>query len=131
MDRLMYKNESGIAAVRVYNGQTKIEVLTKVFEKLFDLEDKIERGEMIELPCKPGDTVYKIWYKPCKYGNDWPDGMECDGCEGECDLKRAVFPVTFQTLAQIMESWSKFESGWYYKTEAEANTALEAQTRHE
>ena len=28
---------------------------------LAELEDKIEQGTMIELPCKVGDTVYWVW----------------------------------------------------------------------
>jgi len=30
----------------------------KVAERLAELEDKIEQGTLIELPCKVGDTVY-------------------------------------------------------------------------
>lgn len=37
----------------------------KVFEKLCDLEDKIENGTLVELPCKIGDTVYFVnRYRP-------------------------------------------------------------------
>jgi hypothetical protein len=30
----------------------------KVFNRIAELEDKIEQGTLIELPCKVGDTVY-------------------------------------------------------------------------
>lgn len=30
-------------------------------ERLCELEDKIEQGKMIELPCKVGDTIYLIF----------------------------------------------------------------------
>ncbi len=30
-------------------------------ERLAELEDKIEQGTLIELPCKVGDTVYVPW----------------------------------------------------------------------
>lgn len=30
-------------------------------ERLCELEDKIESGTLIELPCKVGDTVYWVW----------------------------------------------------------------------
>lgn len=33
---------------------------TKAYERLAELEDKIENGTLIELPCKVGDTVYVI-----------------------------------------------------------------------
>lgn len=29
--------------------------------RLCDLEDKIEQGKIVELPCKVGDKVYRIW----------------------------------------------------------------------
>jgi hypothetical protein len=32
--------------------------------RLAELEDKIEQGKMIELPCKVGDTVYQVCEKP-------------------------------------------------------------------
>lgn len=32
----------------------------KALDRLAELEDKIEQGLMIELPCKIGDTVYEI-----------------------------------------------------------------------
>ena len=31
----------------------------EVYNRLAELEDKIEQGKMIELPCKVGDTVYQ------------------------------------------------------------------------
>ncbi len=33
----------------------------KVFDYLAELEDKIESGKMIELPCEMGDTAYLIY----------------------------------------------------------------------
>ena len=34
---------------------------TSVLYRLAELEDKIEQGTLIELPCKVGDTVYWVW----------------------------------------------------------------------
>ena len=33
----------------------------KLYERLAELEDKLENGTLIELPCKVGDTVYCIY----------------------------------------------------------------------
>ena len=33
----------------------------KVIKHLAELEDKIEQGTLIELPCKVGDMVYWVW----------------------------------------------------------------------
>ena len=35
----------------------------KLYERLAELEDKIENGTLIELPCKVGDTVYYETFK--------------------------------------------------------------------
>ena len=34
---------------------------SKVLDRLGELEDKIEQGTLIELPCKVGDTIYVPW----------------------------------------------------------------------
>lgn len=38
-----------------------------VRERLYELEDKIENGTLIDLPCKVGDTVYEINTILCEY----------------------------------------------------------------
>ena len=40
-------------------GEPKI-VSKRVYYRLRELEDKIENGTLIELPCKVGDTVYEV-----------------------------------------------------------------------
>lgn len=44
---------------------TDIEVTDgdEIYERLAELEDKIERGTLIDLPCKVGDTLYAIGKK--------------------------------------------------------------------
>lgn len=39
---------------------------TKALERLAELEDKIENGTLVELPCKVGDKVYEVfkYHKP-------------------------------------------------------------------
>lgn len=39
-----------------YNGK----IHGTIIDRLADLEDKIENGTLIELPCKVGDTVYRV-----------------------------------------------------------------------
>lgn len=36
------------------------DMLANAYNKLAELEDKIEQGTLIELPCKVGDTVFTI-----------------------------------------------------------------------
>jgi hypothetical protein len=38
----------------------------KIYKRLQEFEDKIENGTLVELPCKVGDTVYRIRKKPYK-----------------------------------------------------------------
>lgn len=32
----------------------------EIYNRLADLEDKIENGKLIELPCKVGDTIWEV-----------------------------------------------------------------------
>lgn len=34
---------------------------TKILQKLGEYEDKAERGTLVDLPCKVGDTVYLVY----------------------------------------------------------------------
>lgn len=39
--------------------------VTRALVRLAELEDKIEAGTLVELPCKEGDIVYFVnWYRP-------------------------------------------------------------------
>ena len=40
--------------------------LYDLYNRLAELEDKIENGTLIELPCKVGDTIYEVfkYHKP-------------------------------------------------------------------
>lgn len=33
-----------------------------IYKRLYELEDKIMNGTLVELPCKVGDTVWEIFY---------------------------------------------------------------------
>lgn len=48
----------GIDGTERYIPQSEFE--EKVLLRLAELEDKLEQGTLIELPCKVGDTVYVI-----------------------------------------------------------------------
>ena len=57
-----------------------------ILNRLAELEDKIEKGTLIELPCKVGDTVYKICPKCNDRHNEsckncaWAGCISYDGC---------------------------------------------------
>lgn len=49
-----------------------------IIDKLAEIEDKIEQGLMIELPCKVGDTIYRA---KRFYGGYWIDVNTIVKCE--------------------------------------------------
>ena len=43
-----------------YYDDREVTCAEEIYEQLKDLEDKIENGTLIELPCKVGDTIFWI-----------------------------------------------------------------------
>ena len=62
--RLTNKNEYGkfykCKELGCYDYCIECEMNDKAIERLAELEDKIENGTLVELPCKVGDKVYCI-----------------------------------------------------------------------
>ena len=68
--RLTIRNEKGFATYNcsdedrkdceLYYNCGECHKSTQVIKRLAELEDKIEQGTLIELPCKLGDTVYYV-----------------------------------------------------------------------
>lgn len=56
----------GVARVTETKFESK-EAMQKAVDKLAELEDKLESGQLVELPCKVGDIVYAIMYVDYKY----------------------------------------------------------------
>ena len=60
--------KKGIAGIKVFESEDKIplvkvlsgEYLYPAIEKLADYEDMEEQGLLVRLPCKIGDTVYRV-----------------------------------------------------------------------
>lgn len=67
-ERLTRRNEIGdavpVGASEFYleGDKESLDATADVFERLADIEDKIENGTLVELPCKVGDTVYAFHY---------------------------------------------------------------------
>lgn len=56
--RLTERVNKGQVKFILKDGENPIEKFQNALHRLAELEDKIEQGTLIELPCKAGDTVY-------------------------------------------------------------------------
>ena len=81
-------------------------------------------SEWVHLPCKVGDTIYKLWYGPCHLGETYPDSYGCDGCYDECDIKKVITEYKVPSLRFIIDELMN-GSCVYYLTREEAEKALE------
>lgn len=66
----------------------KCELIYDVCDKLGNYEDLDEQGLLMKLPCKVGNTLYKIYKRPtkCTIHGEYKDDYTCQGCEElECD----------------------------------------------
>lgn len=65
---------------------------TKALNRLAELEDKIENGMLVELPCKVGTTIYQI-YKDCSNCSHFKEtGWEYDCyCDFDSEESKTMF----------------------------------------
>lgn len=75
-----------------------------IINRLADLENKIENGTLIELPCKVGDTVY---------------------CIAHCSQGKFINSITIRTIYDIFDLWDYFCNKTIFLTKAEAKKKLE------
>lgn len=95
------------------------------YKKLADYEDAEEQGLLLRLPCKVGDTVYKVWYKPCHLGETMPDSYDCCGCMDECDLELAIFEYKVDSITFIINEFVLTTKNIvYFLTKEEAEQKL-------
>lgn len=103
----------------------EINLLTKALNKLAFLEDKIENGTLVELPCKVGDTVYsneRIMFEPLTVK--------------VITIHQSIkFPVSYTVIAMakngrgIYLSRDNFNEDWFL-TKAEAEAKLKELQEH-
>lgn len=94
-----------------------------VIKKLTAYEDAEEAGLLVRLPCKVGDKVYILGYKPCHFDNTHPDSVGCEGCEDACDLMCAVVEGKAPSVEWIILNMTG-EHPFAYATREEAEAAL-------
>lgn len=89
----------------------------KMAQKLKAYEDKLEQGLLIELHCKVGDTVYRI-YDDCDFPGDCHTKRMCKGCK-----YRNLF-IEEQAFCLSMLHQDGILGHPYYKSRSEAEEAL-------
>ena len=80
------------------------ELTSSVCEKLGKYEDLEEQGRLVKLPCKVGNTLYKIIvdkYTKCSL-HDKEFSLNCEYCEEKCDSK-AIYVIKDFTVFDINE----------------------------
>ncbi len=90
-----------------------------IVTKLADLEDSLEDGKLIELPCKPGDTVY-VMNDDCECPGDCYQSQTCKSCE----YRNLYIDEEVATLSFIIDNIDNFGKT-VFLTEQEAMEALE------
>ena len=91
----------------VQNTDKLLEMYTSVCELLKQLEEYQlleEQGRLIKLPCKVGNTLYKIIvdkYTKCSL-HDKEFSLNCEYCEEKCDSK-AIYVIKDFTVFDINE----------------------------
>lgn len=122
-DRESEPPESHSVVCRALRCIKKLVAEVEPYKAYKDLE---EQGLLLRLPCKVGDTVYKLWYKPCHNGETYPDSYDCCGCEDECDIKRDVFAFVVPDLNWILSNYRYLTSknDNMFLTEEEAKARL-------
>lgn len=83
-----------------------------------------DKSKCVHLPCKVGDTVYKLWYAPCHLGETCPNSYGCGGCYDECDIKKVITEYKVPSLRFIVDELMS-DNCIYYLTRKEAEEALE------
>lgn len=101
--------------------------LELMFEKLAMYEDLEEQGRLVILPCKIGDTLYKIIvdkYTKCSL-HDKEFSLNCEYCEEKCDSK-AIYVIKDFTVFDINEIifYMKSIGKTVFLTQAEAEQKL-------
>lgn len=79
---------------------------------------------VVVLPCKVGDTAYRVWYAPCHLGETYPDGIGCDGCLDSCDIHKVITEVKAMSLNFIVDKFMSAPQNVYFVNREEAEAAL-------
>lgn len=97
--------------------QELMEKFKEACNRLAELEDKLENGMLIELPCKAGDTVYVIYDKYITSAKVL--AVYIDQAGGMFDLQIKTKEETVNGYKTIIDHNYSFENVFLSKEEAE------------
>ena len=94
----------------------------KIYNRLAELEDDLESGKMIRLPCKVGDTVWDIVKSINRTENTivYKHIQEYQVERIEIDNYNLYLVITVSTEDGICEGYARPNQVYYTKAEAEA-----------
>ena len=95
----------------------------EAYWKLAELEDKIEQGTLIELPCKVGTTIYHLYKAGDVITEDKVFNYHFEICSKPCvSFENYYWYGTYKRVDTILvEQFGK----WWFLTKAEAEKRLE------
>ena len=96
-----------------------VDCITEEQERLAELEDKIENGTLIELPCKVGDTFYYVSQIKNKVEKHNVTGFEISK-----ELRIRTISDCYSNGNYIAYFYSSYFNKTLFKTKAEAEAKL-------
>lgn len=125
MDRLTMRNTDGTIGVghplRYYNHEDIVQALNR----LADYEDMEEQGRLLILPCKVGDSFFRI-ERFCDEHGDLEEatrhwGSDCEYCCKPCNGELRITEYSFANIRHIIDLESTIgETVFLTREEAEA-----------
>lgn len=96
--------------------------IQKCFDKLGELEDKLENGTMIDVPCKIGDTVYRLDTETGYIDPIVIENMVID--KGDIILRYDSYDGVICHLSNIIEKSLYLDCFFVFLTKQEAEARL-------
>jgi hypothetical protein len=114
-ERLTKWEVEGCASV---NGCSPIDKdMANAIDRLCELEDKIEQGKILELPCKVGQKVYCIWQYSDFAKTEPPFIKEETVCSFIID--EGVAKIIPENYGEMVDNWHRLMAVAFTKEEAE------------
>ena len=131
-----YRDGSHGAADNLPCGENSYRYKELLLETLGKYEDLEEKGLLLRLPCKVGDTVYCIFirYTKCTPNNKEFDEYDCQGCQqDECDSKieQYIQDMRAFSLDWIVTNLKNFGKTVFLKREEAEAKLKEMERNHE